>query len=103
MPRCKMGEDCIGWFCDSRQSWIRCLKRNYGKCRYGDNYQSLLRVQLVDQRIGQKRYFYIKRKNVKNKIKKNYLGMVIFLSKIQQSSFIWPTCEKSGSGSAESF
>lgn len=22
--------------------------------------------------------------------------MVIFLSKIQQSSFIWPTCEKSG-------
>lgn len=54
MPRCKIGEDCIGWFCDSRQSWIRCLKRNYGKCRYGENYQSLLRVQLVDQRIGQK-------------------------------------------------
>lgn len=68
MPRCKIGEDCIGWFCDSRQSWIRCLKRNYGKCRYGENYQSLLRVQLVDQRIGQKRFFHIKRKNVKNKI-----------------------------------
>lgn len=27
MPRCKIGEDCIGWFCDSRQSWIRCLKK----------------------------------------------------------------------------
>lgn len=60
MPRCKIGEDCIGWFCDSQQSWIRCLKRNYGKSCYGENYQSLLRVQLVDQRIGQKRYFYIK-------------------------------------------